>query len=30
MRVQKIMFFGEAHFWKDEANRRIGLIGWAD
>jgi hypothetical protein len=27
LRVQKIMFFDEAHFRKDEASRRIGLIG---
>jgi hypothetical protein len=29
VRAQRLMFFGEAHFRKDEANRRVALIGWA-
>jgi hypothetical protein len=29
IKAQKVMYFGEAHCRKDEAIRRIALIGWA-
>lgn len=30
MKVQTMMYFGDAHLRKDEANRRISMIGWAE